>query len=1039
MMVSSCRKHLRSRRLVAITQLGADRIVDLQFGSEEAAYHLLVELYDRGNIVLTDYEYMILNLLRFRSAEADGEDVRFAVRERYPVELAKPLSPPLDKDRVSEIIASMKNGEQLKRSFASHIVCGPAVIEHCLIESGLPEGVKIGQGFDPTKDMSKLVAALAMAEKFVQSIRKFSGKGYIIQKKENKVAVDGTGTSTELLTYDEFQPFLFAQHVHRPRLEFDSFDRAVDEFFSKMESQKIDLKALHQEKQAMKKLDNVREDHEQRLENLQLAQAEDRVKAELVELNLSLVEQALRVMQAALASQLSWTEVEVLLSEAQDREDPVACAIHHLRLDKNHITMALRNPYQQMKEEDGENDEVKKEEEEKEKADKKSKKKKNKHKPEGDGFGKPVLVDLDLGLSAFANSKRFYDLKRHAARKEQKTIEASEKAFKSAEKKTWQTLKEVRVVASIQKARKVYWFEKFLWFISSENFLVIAGRDQQQNELIVKRYLRAGDLYLHADVHGATSCVLKNDTGNPVPPRTLTEAGTFSVCHSAAWEARVVVSAWWVHHDQVSKTAPTGEYLTTGSFMVRGKKNYLPPSYLIMGYGFLFKVDETCIFRHAGERRVKIQEESQKEEAEAQEEGETLGRSGSESSSDEGEEQTSDSKLTENEKEGSQKKGQKDEKSNLDEWEKRLAEHSEGEESAEEEAADEEEEEEAGGGELQHEKQIEGGQEKGMTTKEHLLDDIDINDTTNTLCLSHINRMFGSRGEDEATLARQDTRMLENAHTHKHLSAKERREMKKKKKEPETGSVCEADSPHLGLESERVRGKEKPPASTASQQPLPLTRAQKSKQKKMQKYKDQDEEERELRMKLLGSVPQPHEEKSKKGKKGNLKYQATKGAQKGKGRGGGRPQKGGPEVGHPLVKSGTPVAPLEEVSTLTEVEQEDKVGEDPEQEAQVVDVVEELLASLTGQPHAEDRLMFSVPVCAPYTALSSYKYKVKLTPGTQKKGKACKTALHNFLHVREALARERDLLKVVKDNDLSRNMPGKVKVSAPNLTTYKRR
>ncbi len=28
---------------------------------------------------------------------------------------------------------------------------------------------------------------------------------------------------------------------------------------------------------------------------------------------------------------------------------------------------------------------------------------------------------------------------------------------------------------------------------------------------------------------------------------------------------------------QVSKAAPSGEYLVTGSFMIRGKKNYLPP------------------------------------------------------------------------------------------------------------------------------------------------------------------------------------------------------------------------------------------------------------------------------------------------------------------------------------------------------------------------------------------------------------------------------------------------------------------------------
>lgn len=49
---SQCRKHIRSRRLVNISQLGIDRIVDLQFGSDEAAYHLIVELYDRVNHIL---------------------------------------------------------------------------------------------------------------------------------------------------------------------------------------------------------------------------------------------------------------------------------------------------------------------------------------------------------------------------------------------------------------------------------------------------------------------------------------------------------------------------------------------------------------------------------------------------------------------------------------------------------------------------------------------------------------------------------------------------------------------------------------------------------------------------------------------------------------------------------------------------------------------------------------------------------------------------------------------------------------------------
>lgn len=68
-----------------------------------------------------------------------------------------------------------------------------------------------------------------------------------------------------------------------------------------------------------------------------------------------------------------------------------------------------------------------------------------------------------------------------------------------------------------------------------------------------------------------------------------------------------------MHHDQVSKSAPTGEYLTTGSFMVRGKKNYLTQSQLIMGLGIMFHLEDSSIERHKDERRVKtINEESEK-------------------------------------------------------------------------------------------------------------------------------------------------------------------------------------------------------------------------------------------------------------------------------------------------------------------------------------------------------------------------------------------------------------------------------------------
>lgn len=120
-------------------------------------------------------------------------------------------------------------------------------------------------------------------------------------------------------------------------------------------------------------------------------------------------------------------------------------------------------------------------------------------------------VDVDISATAYANARKYYDQKKSTALKHEKTIAASSKvkgkhtqliqmlnfpifmqAMKSAERKIKKDLKETRITTSINKIRKPFWFEKFLWFISTEGFLVIAGRDMQQNEMLVKRYLRKG-------------------------------------------------------------------------------------------------------------------------------------------------------------------------------------------------------------------------------------------------------------------------------------------------------------------------------------------------------------------------------------------------------------------------------------------------------------------------------------------------------------------------------------------------------------------
>lgn len=59
-------------------------------------------------------------------------------------------------------------------------------------------------------------------------------------------------------------------------------------------------------------------------------------------------------------------------------------------------------------------------------------------------------------------------------------------------------------------------------------------------------------------------------------------------------------------------------------------------------------------------------------------------------------------------------------------------------------------------------------------------------------------------------------------------------------------------------------------------------------------------------------------------------------------------------------------------------------------------------------------------------------------PGSSKRGKAAKTSLNMFLLDRSTTQREKDLLRAVKDEQLARNIPGKVKLSAPRLLRSKK-
>ena len=85
--------------------------------------------------------------------------------------------------------------------------------------------------------------------------------------------------------------------------------------------------------------------------------------------------------------------------------------------------------------------------------------------------------------------RQYYEQKKAFNEKIEKTLASNARAMKAAEAKTSNQLSQAITVANIQQIRKTHWFEKFNWFISSEGYLVLSGRDPQQNELLVKRYV----------------------------------------------------------------------------------------------------------------------------------------------------------------------------------------------------------------------------------------------------------------------------------------------------------------------------------------------------------------------------------------------------------------------------------------------------------------------------------------------------------------------------------------------------------------------
>ncbi|KAF3778096.1 Nuclear export mediator factor NEMF-like protein [Nymphaea thermarum] len=953
------RKHIRGRRLEDVRQLGYDRIILFQFGLGTNAYFIILELYAQGNILLTDPDFVVMTLLR--SHRDDDKGLAIMSRHRYPVESCRVFERTSPTKLEATLMRSEKDERDSNRSFGTEVGSvnvqnselqsqqegvtisgkrstsnkkendgeqgkkmtlkailgdslgyGPALCEHIILDAGLVPNMKIGRASDNTFSQDALHALAAAVGKFEDWLEDvISGaklpEGYILMQKMpsgKKEALLPMEISTNKV-YDEFSPILLNQFKSREFVRMDTFDAVLDEFYSKIESQRADQQQRAREESAVQKLTKIQLDQENRVHALKKEVDHSLTMAELIEYNLQDVEAAIMAVRVALANGMDWEDLARMVKEEKKSGNPVAGLIDKLHLERNCVTLLLSNNLDEMDDDERTDPAYK--------------------------------VEVDLSLSAHANACRWFEMKKRQENKQKKTITSHAKAFKAAERKTKQQLAQEKTVAAISHMRKVHWFEKFNWFISSENYLIISGRDAQQNEMVVKRYMSKGDIYVHADLHGASSTVIKNHTPDlAIPPLTLNQAGCFTVCHSQAWEAKMVTSAWWVYPHQVSKTAPTGEYLTVGSFMIRGKKNFLPPHPLVMGFGLLFRLDESSLGSHLNERRIRGEEEGLQE--------------------------TEDIETVEDEVDSLSGEDIEDVVCRADDQITATKNNSEPIIDAN-----------SGKGDVPPIPLLASAPPAALgfavpDVPKQILPELEVV-FDRTLALGPVKVLVNEHVEeslqDDVSKQYDPEKKVATPRDKAYISKAERRKLKKAEKgslttgqhESKEGDVLDR---HVGNQKLAPQKEDKGEGSQKSAGGK-VARGQKGKLKKIkEKYSEQDEEERIIRMALLAETTEEKE------KLNDLDY-------------------------------------------------------------------------FTGCPLANDVLLYAVPVCGPYSAVQSYKYRVKITPGTAKRGKAAKTAINLFVHMQDVTTREKELIKACTDPELVAAIIGNAKITAAGLTRLKKK
>ena len=500
------RKRVKGAHVVSVSQHNFDRVVEIKV-KKDKYYTIVVELFDKGNIILLDEDNNIILPLKrkhwsTRDISSKKEYVFPEDRGINPINVSEEEFKEIFIEKDSDVVRTLAvNG--FGSLYAEEII--ERANENTEIDKNTLNKDLTQEQFSALYNSLKELFDILKNEEYKPQIVKDG-------RKEDVLPLD-------LVKYDGFE-----------KKYYENFNEACDEFYSKKVN--TDIKNVKEKiwNKKVNKFEKRLRLQEEPLDNFNKTIETSQHKGEVIYSNYTTIENLINVVNSAISKDYSFKEIGKILKKA--KEDGMSEAEIFESIDKMGVlTLKIED----------------------------------------------TSIIIDPKLSIPENAENYYEKSKKAKKKTKGALIAIENTKKQLEK-----IKAKKEVAmeniSIPKKREkknLKWYEKLRWFITSDNTLVIGGRDAGTDEAVVKKYLDNNDIYLHADIHGASSTAIKLE-GKSLNDTILKESGEFAASFSSAWSKGFTTQdVFWVHPDQVSKTPEAGEFLAKGSFVIRGNRNYI--------------------------------------------------------------------------------------------------------------------------------------------------------------------------------------------------------------------------------------------------------------------------------------------------------------------------------------------------------------------------------------------------------------------------------------------------------------------------------